>query len=156
VSSPDAHVSEPRAALARVEIDRATTNSPAAAVERPDDLATAMAAVVRADQRDSALEVSAGETVGRDQGAEAPHTESGAAQEPTESGPAYDTLGRRDATAAQMREARLSEEGIAIALRADIANARPAADAVTAARAAPHATAGRSAGRGNRRPDRSR
>ena len=87
--------------------------------------------------------------------AEATHTGSRAAQEPTESGPAYDTLERRDATAARMREAGLSEESIAVAMRADIAHARPAAEAVTAARSAPHATLGR-AERGNHRPDRSR
>ena len=156
VTSPDADANELRAALARVEIDRAAANNPAAAVERPDDLATAVAAVVRADQHDSALGATAEETASRDQGADATHTESWAAQGSTESSRAYDTLDRRDATAARMREAGLSEESIGVAMRADIAYGRPAAEAVTAARSAPHATVGRIAGRGTHRPDRSR
>ena len=140
----------------RAALTRAETNSPAAAGERPDDLATALVSVVQADRRDAVLEVAAEETVSREQRPEAPKSESRTVQEPTESGPAYDSLMRRDATAARMREAGLPEESIAVATRADIAHARPAADAATAARSAPRATAGRSAGRGDHRIDRSR
>jgi colicin import membrane protein len=152
MTSPD----QLRAALARAEIDRAPTDSPATARERPDDLATALVSVVQADRRDAILEVAAEETVSREQRPEATQSESRAVQEPTESGPAYDSPMRRDATAARMREAGLPEESIAVATRADIAQARPAAGAATAARSAPRSTAGRSAGRGEHRIDRSR
>ena len=156
VTSPDPDTDELRAALARVETDRATSNNPAAAVDRTDDLAIAVGGVVRADQRGSALGATAEETASRSQGAEATHTVGRAARGSTESGQAYDTLARRDATAAQMRKAGLFEESIAVAVRADIAHARSAADAVIAARSAPLATVGRVADRGTHRPDRSR
>ena len=151
-TSPD----QLRAAVARAEIDRAPMNSPAAAGERPDDLATALVSVVQADRRDAILEVAAEETVSREQRPEATQSGSRAVQEPTQSGPVYDSLMRRDATAARMREAGLPEESIAIATRADIAQARPAADAATAAHSDPQSTAARSAGRGEHRGDRSR
>ena len=88
---------------------------------RTGDLATAVAAVVRADRRDAALGATAEGTARRDQGAEATHPGSRAARESTESGQAYDTLDRRDATTARMREAGLSEESIDVAMRAEIA-----------------------------------
>lgn len=78
-------------------------------MERPDDLATALAAVVQADQRDTALEATPEKTVGPDQDPEASHPGCRAAREPTEPGPAYDTLERRSAAAVQMRKAGLSE-----------------------------------------------
>ena len=156
VNSPDADADELPAALARAEIDRATTNNAAAAVERPDDLATAVAAVVQAERRDAILEVAAAETASRDQGAEAPPTGSRAAREPAGPGPAYDTPQRRSAAAAQMRDAGLSEETIAVATRADLAHARPAADAAIAAGSSPHALGRRAASRGIHRTDRSR
>jgi hypothetical protein len=156
VTSPSADANELRAALARAEIDRATANNPAAAVEGADDLATAVASVMRTDRRDSALELAAGEAIGRDQGAETPHAERGAAQEPTESDPAYDTLQRRTAITLQMREAGLPEESIAVAMRADVAHARPAVDAASTTRSAPSSRAGRSGSRGTHGPDRSR
>jgi len=152
MTSPD----QLRLAVARAETDRVPTHSPAAAGERRDDLATALGSVVQADRRDAILEVAAEETVSREQRPEAPLSESHAVQEPTESGPAYDSLMRRIATAARMREAGLPEESIAVASRADIAHARPAADAATAARSAPQSTAARSAGRGEHRIVRSR
>ena len=152
VTSPDPDANEFRAALARVEVDRVTVNNPAAAVERPDDLAFAVAAVVRADQRDTAPGATAEETISRDQRAEPPHTRSRAERNLTDPGPAYDTPQRR----ARMRNAGLSEESIAVATRADIAHSRPDADTATDARSAQHGTSGRSAGRGAHRSDRSR
>ena len=156
VISPDPDPDELRAAVARAEIDRATTSSHASTVEQPDDLANAVASVALADQRDAALGATAEETASRDHGVEGTRTGSRAAQEYTESGQGYDTPDRRDATAARMREAGLSEERIDVAMRADIAYGRRAADAVTAARSAQHATVGRVAGLGAHRPDRSR
>lgn len=157
VTSPDADANELRSALARVEIDRASASNPAAAAaDRPDDLATSVAAIVRADRRDAILEAAVDETASRDQGADATLFGNRATQESTNAGPAYDTLDRRNATAAQMREAGLSEESIAVAMRADISFARPAADAVIAERSAPHATVGRSGGQESQFPDRSR
>lgn len=156
MTSPDADMYKLHAALARAETDRATEISPAAAGERPDVLATALVSVVQADRRDAILEVTAEETVSCEQRPEATQSESRALQEPTESGPAYDSLMRRHATAARMREAGLPEESIAVATRADIAHARPAADVATATHSAPRAMAGRSAGRGEHRTDRSR
>lgn len=155
VTSPDTDPDELRTALARAEIDRATTSSHPSTVEQTDDLATAVAAVARADQRDAALGATAEAMDSRDQGAEALHAARPAGQEPTELIPAYDTPERRSATAIQMRDAGLPEESIAVAMRADIAHAHPAADAAIAARS-PHAIGGRTASRGTYRSDRSR
>jgi hypothetical protein len=155
VISPDPDPDELRAALARAELDRATTSSHTSTAERPDDLATAVAAVARADQRDAALGETAEAMDSRDQSAEAPLTARPAGQEPTEPIPALDTLERRSAAAIQMRDAGLPEEIISVAVRADIAHARPAADAAIAARL-PHAIGGRAASRGTYRSDRSR
>ena len=154
VSTPGADSNELRAALVRAEIDRAAATDPVVAAERPGDLATAVAAVVQADRRDSALGAAAEDTVSRHDAA-ATHPGSRAAPETSVDRRGYDTLDRRNATAAVMREAGLSEESIAVAMRADVAHARPAAEAVTDSRSAPHATLGR-AERGNHRPDRSR
>ena len=155
VTSPDPHPDELRAALARAEVERATTSSHTSTVEQPDDLATAVAAVARADQRDAALGATAEAMDSRYQGAEAPHAARPAGQELMELIPAYDTLERRSAAAIQMRDAGLPEEIIAVAMRADIAHAHPAADAAIAARS-PHAIGGRTASRGTYRSDRSR
>lgn len=155
VTNPDPDPDELRAALARAEIDRATTSSHTSTVEQPDDLAAAVAAVARADQRDAALGSTAEPMASRHQGAEAPHTARPAGQEPPEPIPAYDTLERRSAAAIQMRDAGLPEESTAVAMRADIAHAHPAADAAIAARS-PHTIAGRAGSRGTYRSDRSR
>lgn len=70
----------------------------------------------------------------------------------------YDSDERREATASSMREQGVPEEVIAVAMRADIAQGRPAADAVASIRRqsvlATRQAAART--RGNQRPDRSR
>jgi hypothetical protein len=69
----------------------------------------------------------------------------------------YDSAKRRQHTAAQLQRAQVPAEAIAVAMRADVAHARPAVDAVTASRSAvPPTAAARAASRGIQRSDRSR
>jgi colicin import membrane protein len=126
-----------------------------------DDTATAVTAVQQIEQRD----VARGEpTVEVRQEASA-HTQVSpygslaapvAALSEPDAAPSYDSAERREHAADQLRKATIVEETIAVAMRADVAHARPAAEA-----AMTRATASRCAGtsvptRGAQRPDRGR
>ena len=132
VRAPGADSNEILAALARIQLER--TPPPG---RRPEDTATAVNEVVRANQRDAAL-AGAGSESREVQGEAAP----------------YDSSERREQTASGLREAGLSEEVVAVAMRADIAQGRPAAEAAADSM---HTTAQRSTrGRGVQRSDRER
>lgn len=171
-----------------------------------DETATALEAVLRADQRDGALAEQADDSQQRAQGGEvgeepnvnratlleleadehAPPTGAGGtsalhqgelgappdartqasadrsgasatlAQGGSNAAAPYDSVERREQTASRLRESGLPADLVAVAIRADVAHARPAAEAVKA-----RATTSRSAGtrgvaRDPLRPDRGR
>ena len=69
----------------------------------------------------------------------------------------YDSAERRQATAVQLRRGGVPDEAVEVAMRADVAHARPGTDALTTTRTAvPRTTASRARARGAERPDRSR
>ncbi len=136
VRTPGADPDEVRAALAQLELGRAPQ-----AVTRAEDAAAAVIEVVRANQRDAAL---AGIS------SEAPATQEGTAP--------YDSPERRQQTAFSMREAGLTDEAVAVAMRADIAQGRPPAEAAAGGRrtTVQRDVYGRSMQRGAQRSDRGR
>jgi colicin import membrane protein len=72
--------------------------------------------------------------------------------------PSYDSDERRQATVGRMREQGVPEDAIAVAMRADVAQGRPAAEAVTSTRrqGVPATRQAAARTRSNQRPDRSR
>ncbi|WP_345482159.1 hypothetical protein [Amnibacterium soli] len=72
--------------------------------------------------------------------------------------PSYDSDERRQATAGRMREQGVPEDAIAVAMRADVAQGRPAADAVASTRrqGVPATRQAAARTRSTQRPDRSR
>ena len=70
--------------------------------------------------------------------------------------PPYDSVERRQQTASGLREAGLSPDAVAVAMRADVAHARPAAEAVTTRATTIRTTGNRAVTRGAQRPDRGR
>lgn len=173
--APGAGAADVRAVLARVELERAT-QTPA----YRDDVAAAVAAVLRAEQRDAALAPDdSGGAGGQDartpvepdapaadarseavtQADEVASSEPTSELTPDSVQPAgYDSPGRRGQTAAGLREAGLSEESVAVAMRADVAHARPGAEAVRAGNqtASVHSSSGGRSTRSTQRADRSR
>lgn len=104
LNAPSADSDAVRSAMAGIELERAAGRQNP---EHGDDAATAIAAVVRADQRDAVLAAS------------------------IDHGPGYDSAERRDDTATRMRAVGVPAETVAVAMRADVAYARPAAEAAT-------------------------
>ncbi|MFD1722432.1 hypothetical protein [Amnibacterium endophyticum] len=189
-----------RAALARLDQDRAGRDDQR---QGHDDTATAVTAVLRADQRDAALTAPATEperTAAADaseadrallleleadqydrQVAEGGTSTStveelralsanahaqaalhcsdasvGELQANADLRPAYDSRERREQTEFRLRETGLAADAVAVAMRADVAHARPAAEAVTENARTPRATGSRATSRSTQRPERSR
>lgn len=133
---PGAGSDEVRAALARIELGR--TPPPG---RRAEDTAAAVMEVARANQRDTAL---------AEAGIESPELQG----EPIP----FDSTERRQQTVSSLREAGLPEEVVAVAMRADIAHGRPAAEAASNDRrtTVQRHTHGRGAQRGAQRSDQGR
>jgi colicin import membrane protein len=117
----------------------------------PDQL-RAMASSDRAEAQIARAEAGTTTTAG---GAREPVTGSVAA--PGTTAPGYDSAARRQRTVAQLQRDQVPAEAIAVAMRADVAHARPAAEAVAATRSTvPQTAVARAASRGTQRSDRSR
>lgn len=83
-----------------------------------------------------------------------PRSDASAAKTPAP--PPYDSLERRSQTAVALHEVGLSADVVAVAMRADVAHARPAADAGIAHAKTNHTRGTRGAARGSLRLDRDR
>ena len=150
VRTPGVDAETVRAALTRLEAEQSDrTGRP----QHHDDTATAVGAVVRAEQCDAALSYPAEDlqrtsVVGEEPGMNRPVG-------PTSAAP-HDSVERREQTASRLRDAGLQAETVAVAMRADVAHARPAAEAVVAGAMTSRNAGARGAVRGTHRPDRSR
>jgi hypothetical protein len=150
VRAPGVDAESVLAALSRLEAEQSDrTGRP----QDGDDTVTAVGAVLRAEQRDAALSVPADDL----QGTSVVREEPGAhrAVEPSSATP-YDSVERREQTASRLRDAGLQADTVAVAMRADVAHARPAADAVVASATTSRHAGAEGAVRGTHRPDRSR
>lgn len=150
VRAPGVDAETVRAALTRLEAEQSDrTGRP----QDHDDTATAVASVVRAEQRDAALSYPAEDlqrtsVVGEEPGMHR-------AVELSSATP-YDSVERREQTASRLRDAGLQADTVAVAMRADVAHARSAAEAVIASATTSRHAGARGTARGTHRPDRSR
>lgn len=163
--APAAAPAEIRAALARIELERA--DRAARSENRADDAAKAAVAVAQADRRDAALAApgsrdrDAGSAEAKAQtdllqGATATVATEGAEERDRGGAPVYDSAERREQAAADFRSVGLPDQTIAVAMRADVAQGRPAEAAAGNQASEAHRTRTHVSARRAQRADRER